>query len=37
MSPEDILIIGLRFLPDAFLRNEEVMDRRFIVFFCSSE
>jgi hypothetical protein len=32
MSPEEPLILGLRFLPNTFLRNEEVMDRRIIVF-----
>jgi hypothetical protein len=37
MSPEEPLILGLRFLPGTFLRNEGVMDRRFIVLLCGYE
>jgi hypothetical protein len=37
MSPKDTLIINLLLFPGACLRNEEVMDRRFIVLLCGSE
>ncbi len=36
MSSKDTLIIDLRLFA-GWLRNEEVMDRRFIVLLCGSE